>query len=909
VKDINGLNLNSKPTSSKSKMPLVLTSLGIIAVLGLGAHQYLTSENYKFGKSFATAEKAAAEGRYAEAMGLYKTLYDSSEKFRSQAEAGIGDIMTPNTLKSVSNSELVGVLKSYNTFGEPPRPQARMAIYDLALQRVKTDPGDDEVILHSLLHETEALNEEGENLSDIDAALIQSINATDPENLEAAVELSEVFFEAGDLERVKQILAPVQSKLDDSEGARVLAQTYISEGQFEQAYPLLSRYTTSRLEAFQSAEAHFTKVSDELWETEFFKLQSGLGPDAFYDKYSEAPESEQQFLVDTHISEIVFNKPKYLNALKLYQRTADIVPVAMDFGVLQLRRAEGLASSAERQAELTAAEQTFLSIRNVAGDTDDYKIYLGQVYFWLGKQDEGQALFNEVLSANDRSPSSLISVSSTLRALGKVGLAADLTKEAYESSEDQTVKYEAAQMLSLLSNTQEERIKWLEKSDPNSASVQANLKELKGQLAAVKGDTKSAIRLYRDAIALYETQPENAATFNNTALVHFSLFDVTGDNADFQNGVDLMSKAVELQSDNSILLRNAADIVLVNALYETLPDRLQFKKLKTRPSMSTLSWYYENEQEKDVLREAFRGNDDFQKAIEYLERSALLAPNSLDVYSSLSEIYYFMDDTDSMVKLVSQMENNKIDITAQQASYFDFLEGSNLEEDLKTLKEREIYQRSLLSDRDLNKATRGALYSRIADNLQAQITYGDETRVTESVKEARSAYTHLKSTQTQGSLYTALLSKVSFEASKNFPSYQAFRQELGKGYADSNVIVFAARKNPELLTWLKSNESFQEAIALEREDLKRFPKTAGPENWAIFALIEDPVSEIFAKNYTSSDIRQALTQMNDIIAPYAGNSIAEGIFVNNMSGQATMSQSRKDRLDALGVSVPEGLLQ
>ena len=130
------------------------------------------------------------------------------------------------------------------------------------------------------------------------------------------------------------------------------------------------------MKAFQQAENRFTEISDSLWETEFDRLNDGLGPDSFYSKYEKTPASEQQQMVDTYLGDIVYNKPKYLNALAVYRDAAKIVPVAMDFGILQLRRAEGLSSQAEREAELNSAEETFLSIRNVAGDSEDYKIYL-----------------------------------------------------------------------------------------------------------------------------------------------------------------------------------------------------------------------------------------------------------------------------------------------------------------------------------------------------------------------------------------------------------------------------------------------------------------------------------------------------------------------------------------------------
>jgi len=288
-------------------------------IAGLGTQQYLSSEGHEFGKTLAAAEAATAEARYSDAMKLYKNVYDNSDSYRLKAGAAMGDIMREDRLKSVSNAELAGMLDSYNSFASSPLPRMHDSIYNLALERVKTDTGEDDVGLHSLLHETQELNPEGEDLTQIDTALVKSINAQDPTNLEAAVEISDTHFLAGNFEAVKQVLNPVKDKLGDSEGARILAQTYIGEGRNAEAYPLLSAYTSTRLDSFQKAEARFTEVSEGLWESEFTRLNTGLGPDSFYDQYEDTPESEKPNMVDAYVGEIVYKKPKYINALSNYR--------------------------------------------------------------------------------------------------------------------------------------------------------------------------------------------------------------------------------------------------------------------------------------------------------------------------------------------------------------------------------------------------------------------------------------------------------------------------------------------------------------------------------------------------------------------------------------------------------------
>ena len=749
-------------TARKTSMAGI--AIGALAIGGFGTQQYLSSEGHKFGKTLAQAESAVEEDRFSDAMQLYKTVYDNSDSYRLKASSKMAGILQQKTLQTVDNAELASVLDTYNSFAVSPVPRMHDKIYDYALERVKTDTGQDDVSLHRLLRETEELNPDGEDLSEMGAALAKSINEADPTNLDAALEISELYFLDGDFESVKHVLNPVKDKLGDNEGARILAQTYISEGRNADAYPLLSGYTGARLKAFQQAENRFTEISDKLWETEFDRLNDGLGPDSFYSKYEKTPASEQQQMVDTYLGDIVYNKPKYLDALAVYRDAAKIVPVAMDFGILQLRRAEGLSSQAEREAELNSAEETFLSIRNVAGDSEDYKIYLGQVYFWLGKQEQGQALFDELLAANDRAPQSLMSVALTLRSLGKLGGAKELAQEAYDTSSADEMKFQSAHILNLLSTSLEDKVEWLERADPDAPNIQASLKETKGMLAAQKDDTAGAVKFYKEAINHSESLPENAVTFNNTALIYFSLHDVTGDKAAFKKGTDLMSEAVSLMGDDSILLTNAADTLLVNSLFETFPETVQYEKLKSRPSVSNLSWYYHDAAEKESLRQKLRQNEDFLKAIEYYERGILLAPNNADTYDALSDIYFFLDDEKPMADLVSRMAENQVDLSQNKSLFLDYVNGIDADKTLTSLKEREAVFKDLLKQKGLNAQTKGALQYSQASNLLSQINFGETNRVADAVALGKLARKNMPSNRTETQYITSLFSQASLEA-------------------------------------------------------------------------------------------------------------------------------------------------
>ena len=99
-------------------------------------------------------------------------------------------------------------------------------------------------------------------------------------------------------------------------------------------------------------------------------------------------------------------------------KQAMVVPAALDLGMVTLQRAESMKDPAARRAELERAEKTFLAIRGTAGESDQYMLHLGQVYYWLGKQKEGQEEFDKLLAKHQRKAEMLYGLAKVLRDLG-----------------------------------------------------------------------------------------------------------------------------------------------------------------------------------------------------------------------------------------------------------------------------------------------------------------------------------------------------------------------------------------------------------------------------------------------------------------------------------------------------------
>lgn len=197
---------------------------------------------------------------------------------------------------------------------------------------------------------------------------------------------------------------------------------------------------------------------------------------------------------------------------------SDVVPVALDLGIVMLRRAQEMSDPAARQAELEKAEKTFLAIRSAAGESDEYRLFLGQVYYWLGRHDEGRALFDELLLAKERNFETLLLVAEMLRQVGSEPEARTLAEEAYAATTEQVKKYQAAALRSLILRDVEDQIEWLRRAAPNDESTKVGLSWAMGRQALTEGRVDEAERNLREAVAMYDKPAETASSTSRAGI-------------------------------------------------------------------------------------------------------------------------------------------------------------------------------------------------------------------------------------------------------------------------------------------------------------------------------------------------------------------------------------------------------
>ena len=160
----------------------------------------------------------------------------------------------------------------------------------------------------------------------------------------------------------------------------------------------------------------------------------------------------------------------------------------LTWGIVQLNRAQSFQDSARRKTELEAAEKTFLAIRGLAGETDEYRLFLGQVYYWLGRAPEGKELFDQLLVSRKRGYGILMSLARPLREVGEEKQARDLLEEAHRIGQAGRERFQAAASRAVLARDVADRSPGWRKADPNEpATPKVALNGARGEQALEQG--------------------------------------------------------------------------------------------------------------------------------------------------------------------------------------------------------------------------------------------------------------------------------------------------------------------------------------------------------------------------------------------------------------------------------------
>ncbi len=743
----------------------------------------------------------------------------------------------------------------------------------------------------------------------VDATRVQLLEravAEEPKNADLASRLALMYEARGGLDQCHELLVPLKERLGTSEGARILGQSYARRSEYESSFALLLPYVDGRLKELRAAEEGYNGAVEKKWARIVERLQAGGGPEDFYRRYEAADQAGQQAILREYVGTQIRDDPVIVAAKEEVMALADVVPVAFDLGIVRFRRAQEMVDPQSRQDELEEAEQTFLAIRGLAGDSDEYRLYLGQVYYWLGKHAEGRALFDEVLLANQRDFDTLMAVGSTLRDLGAESDARQLAEEAYEKETDPARKYEAAQMRAVMPVDIDDRITWLERADPSDVNVQARLNTALGHKAIQEGEDAKADRYFRNAIKAYASQAESASAVNNAALVYFSLFELNGDRVAFDQGVKMLEKAVALDPDDSILLFNSASTLVDAALMEVIGDAIDVKKLRMRGDLEMLSYLYNDEGGREALRRLVGEHPTIAKALERYDRAMVLAPKDSQTYATVAELYEFTRDVEALNVLRGRMQQVQMDLADEQRRAVDFYAGKDNGTRLAEIQASLARFQNLVEEMRSRPAP--VEFAIAAGHLIKQRIAGDiagmKADSNELVALAEAAHNAAPSSATRRTLLQSLLFRVHQELTRQNERYAEIAARAGRALPPSLLIAVALHQGNDVQAALMENADFQSALSLVIEDARGFPHDARPWGWAMLKPTFPEEAAEVACAVAEDSVARIMREIDQALHPVSASVAFEAYWCALIAGEEAAGLEILRDYAARGVPMP-----
>ncbi len=780
--------LGKVPVSGQAKGWALCLVLLILSAIGYGMWvNHIESPSYKAGQRLAEADRLRQQGKPADAAKIYQSVAQGPTDQKPRALSALQDLLNALDLDARTDpAQATGVLRV--AWDMRDQLGGAKTVFERGLALVEAMREDHPADSLKVLEVVEPAAEKPEAYLPLKQKVLEQIVAQQPGNPEPVSQLAVVYEQTKQLDRCQALLEPLADKLGSTEGARILGMIWFDKGKQEQAYTLLQRYADERLKALHDAEQKYQQAYDAAENAVISSLRNGTAVGFDFVTAEASPEARRREMVQQYVARQLKSNVNLTRLEETFRRELKVVPVAMDLGIIQLGRAQKMTNPAERKAELERAEKTFLAIRGVAGEQEGFKLSLGQVYYWLGRQAEGRKLFAEVLKAKNRSVEMLVAVGRLQRQLGAMEEARTLLEEAYNKPAiDQKLKQGAALLRALTSKDLDDQITWLERSNPTQPMTRASLAEARGQKALEEGKDEEAARRFREAVEIYAALPESASTLNNGGLALLSVFRASGDRPALEKGVQMLKKAAELEPKDGILVSNVAEVVLRAGIANTVRDRIDLGKLRRQGDLGLLSFLYADQPGRQDLGRKLAEDPHVQKARTLLDRALLLAPSNASGYAQVMGLLYFLDDRAGLQRLKEKAEQAKLDLAAEQQQTQEFWEGKNLEKSRKEANDAVTRtERMVETTRPVGGATFAVAVQGLVHARERQDTLGMDVDADALVRLAEEAHRMAPSTGSSGVLRSALMLRASKSLAAQVPEYRELLQK-GKRHA-GNVV-------------------------------------------------------------------------------------------------------------------------
>ncbi len=832
---------------------------------------YTDTPEYRMGQRLSRADALLEQGKDLEALREYAVAADSKTSHAAEGRDSIGKYFASQAFSKQPDKAAMGILQfagaRVRAGREPPSKKALAAAASALADRLR--PAAPREALKALDEALPSAPDEP-GLAKKRRAVLNEAVAKQPDDLDLASALGAALDEEGDEAGCERLLAPLEGRFGDRDGARVLGMLYARTERYDEAYRLLTPYCEERLKRLHALDKEFDALHERIASQAVEFLRSGKAPESWYARYKSSHQEAKDGMVDAYVNEALQRDAGLQRVREDLSAQASVVPVALDLGMVRLRRAQGMQGEA-RKGELEAAEKVFLSVKGIAGESDKFRVFYGQVLYWLGRSEEGRKLFDEYLDANKRNPESLVSVAGILREVGDFSAAGKMAEEAYEKEKDPAKRQSVARFRALVPSDLDDRVVWLERSNPSDPATKASLAEVRGHKAFRDGRMKEAEAEYRQAAALYEGMPKNASTLNNAALAHLSLFPVTGDPAEYRRGAAMLEEAVPLAPSDSVLLYNAAHTKTGCAVLDLTESDLDFQALGQTPNGGLLEFLYSDQAGRAALAKRLSALESRKRSLSLYRKAFLLAPKNSSVCEGLLFHGRWGDDESGLREIRDRILATGLDLEGDRKDAMETFAGKSDERDRKAAEAYRDRIRRFLAlppaagERSLTRVVAEAVSIRQTVVMHAR--WGDEWRSDEVVKQAEALHAAHPSAGASDVLEGALYARLSDRLAGADAEYAAMRKKTRRSLSDSTLLLLAAERFPKLKERAAADPDLKRLLALDEEGALALPDRIGLDAWTLRRLFAPESADAAAASIRASPTRLLAFEIDGMLSP------------------------------------------
>ncbi len=653
--------------------------------------------------------------------------------------------------------------------------------------------------------------------TDDEDALASAVDAH-PGDQELAVALAYLRMGHGDAEGAQALLDALGSPGHMVMGAQVaLASIRFERGQKVEADALLERVLSNRLPAFETARRLFIERNDKLTERFIEQGQKGRLPAELLTKLERASEAKQLELFREWVDGQLAKDHELTRLRDDYASLSGVIDVAIQWGTIKLRRAQGTTGD-ERQALLDGAERAFLAIASDGQGVPSYHLGLGQVYYRLGREDEAEREFGNLL--DDDPPGVQIAVARTYRDLGLVERAKEIATSVYEHSES-PAKESAAALMALTVSDFDERRSWLERSG-DSPVVKRELLSLEGDELQLKGELAAADQKYARVVAEWSKETTtNPAAANNAAVALFSRFTCTGDLDRLREAVVLLEQSRSRQPDSAVVLGNLASAVESVATAEMLDQWVRTPLLLLDASeIDELVAMLSTGPMGARVRGTIAKNPSMRRALELSHQEQVLAPRRLDAHVRLLQWYARLRDGKHLAQLAQVVREATLEKSRETDSYQRYIDGDFDQDRLEQIESRlrHFEARLPIVQRKRHAPTLAALHATRGELLLTKAMLTKDARYARDAAKAFAlADEHWPELGTRRSQSGALVQAALLEAATSSVAMREAYDTYRRRFGTMALLAWLLEDDGDALAALRTQPGLAEAAALRRE--------------------------------------------------------------------------------------------